>query len=217
MTAQHQTNEQVIHSITDTLLSLLKTQMMEEIRIVDLVRLAGVSRNSFYRNFKDKDDVLRHYISEVTDIWYQKVNRDFLSHKKDYQFFVPLLHYLHEHRDLASILIRNGKLILLKEEFDRRALIRLNGVEDLAYLTNANKNTDEAKAQSDSETNNEYRDNSDQKNQAKILSVQDYLEHVYGKRSYTSYAELLSLWRDTFINIDDMILEELKNLFMLIW
>ena len=70
MTAQHQTNEQVIHSITDTLLSLLKTQMMEEIRIVDLVRLAGVSRNSFYRNFKDKDDVLRHYISEVTDIWH---------------------------------------------------------------------------------------------------------------------------------------------------
>ena len=134
MTAQHQTNEQVIHSITDTLLSLLKTQMMEEIRIVDLVRLAGVSRNSFYRNFKDKDDVLRHYISEITDIWYQKVNRDFLSHKKDYQFFVPLLHYLHEHRDLASILIRNGKLILLKEEFDRRAFIRLNGVEDPWYF-----------------------------------------------------------------------------------
>ena len=93
----------------------------------------------------------------------------------------------------------------------------LNGVEDLAYLTNANKNTDKAKAESDSENNNEYRDNSDQKNQAKILSVQDYLEHVYGKRSYTSYAELLSLWRDTFINIDDMILEELRNLFMLIW
>ena len=93
----------------------------------------------------------------------------------------------------------------------------LNGVEDLEYLTNANKNTDQAKAQSDSENNNEYRDNSDQKNQAKILSVQDYLEHVYGKRSYTSYAELLSLWRDTFINNDDMILEELRNLFMLIW
>ena len=134
MTAQYQTNAQVIHSITDTLLSLLKTQMMEEIRIVDLVRLAGVSRNSFYRNFKDKDDVLRHYISEVTDIWYQKANLDFLSYKKDYQFFIPLLHYLHEHRDLASILIRNGKLILLKEEFDRRAFIRLNGVEDPWYF-----------------------------------------------------------------------------------
>ena len=58
---------------------------------------------------------------------------------------------------------------------------------------------------------------SEQNNQAKILSVQDYLEHVYGKRSYTSYAELLSLWRDTFINIDDMILEELRGLFFLLW
>lgn len=93
----------------------------------------------------------------------------------------------------------------------------LNGVEDLSYLTNANKNTDEATSQSDSENNNEYRDNSDQSNEAKILTVQDYLEHVHGKRSYTSYAELLSLWRDTFINIDDMILEELRNCFMLLW
>lgn len=93
----------------------------------------------------------------------------------------------------------------------------LEHVDDLTYLTNATKNTDDAHSTSDNETNNEYRDNSDTENKAKILTLQDYMEHVYGKRSYTSYAELLSLWRDSFLNIDDMILEELRKLFFLLW
>ena len=137
MKDRHPTNEHVVQSIIDALLILLKTQMLEEIRIVDLVQLAEVSRNSFYRNFTDKDDVLRRYISDVTDKWYQKAGMDFFSYRKDYQFFIPLLHYLYEHRDLTSILLRNGKLHLLKEEFDHRALILLNGTEDPWYFAYA--------------------------------------------------------------------------------
>lgn len=94
---------------------------------------------------------------------------------------------------------------------------QLDHVDDMSYLTNATKNTDDMQSVSDTENNNEYRDNSDTENKAKILTIQDYLEHVYGKRSYTSYAELLSLWRDSFLNIDDMVLEELRNLFFLLW
>lgn len=134
MKDRHPTNEQVVQSIIDALLILLQTQLLEEVRIVDLVQLAEVSRNSFYRNFSDKDDVLRRYISDVTDKWYQKAGMDFFSYRKDYQFFIPLLHYLYEHRDLTSILLRNGKLHLLKEEFDHRALILLNGTEDPWYF-----------------------------------------------------------------------------------
>ena len=134
MKDRHPTNEHVVQSIIDALLILLKTQMLEEIRIVDLVQLAEVSRNSFYRNFTDKDDVLRRYISDVTDKWYQKAGMDFFSYRKDYQFFIPLLYFLYEYRDLTSILIRNGKLHLLKEEFDHRALTLLNGAEDPWYF-----------------------------------------------------------------------------------
>ena len=120
MKDRHPTNEQVVQSIIDALLILLQTQLLEEVRIVDLVQLAEVSRNSFYRNFTDKDDVLRRYISDVTDKWYQKAGMDFFSYRKDYQFFIPLLHYLYEHRDLTSILLRNG--------------ILLNGTEDPWYF-----------------------------------------------------------------------------------
>lgn len=48
-------------------------------------------------------------------------------------------------------------------------------------------------------------------------STEDYLEHVRGKRNGVSYSALLEEYRKTFINIDVMIINELKPLFMNIW
>ncbi len=44
-----------------------------------------------------------------------------------------------------------------------------------------------------------------------------FIEHIYGKTNNKSYATLLNELRDTFINIDLMIIEELSDLFMSVW
>lgn len=48
-------------------------------------------------------------------------------------------------------------------------------------------------------------------------NVDDYLEHVAGKRSYATYSAMLKEYRETFINIDTMIINELSDLFMNVW
>lgn len=48
-------------------------------------------------------------------------------------------------------------------------------------------------------------------------NTDDYLEHVAGKRSYATYSEMLQKYRETFLNIDMQIIEELSDLFMNIW
>lgn len=48
-------------------------------------------------------------------------------------------------------------------------------------------------------------------------NVDDYLEHVYGKRGGQSYASLLTEYRKTFLNIDMMIINDLADLFMNLW
>lgn len=109
----------------------------------------------------------------------------------------------------------------------------LKGVEDMEYLTNANKDTkdvkthdetasvsdgtDDVTSKRDKETNTDYTDNKETEDNAKILTVDDYLEHVFGKRSYTSYAELLLIYRQTFLNIDQMIVDECSDLFFGLW
>lgn len=48
-------------------------------------------------------------------------------------------------------------------------------------------------------------------------NTDDYLEHVAGKRNGTSYSEMLTEYRKTFLNIDMMVIDELGDLFMNLW
>ena len=107
----------------------------------------------------------------------------------------------------------------------------LTGVTNLNYLTNATKNTG-----SDSNTHNndgsyETKSTGTQTNAATQTgtvsdsgtgtknydNVNDYLEHVKGKRGSESYAKMLQEYRKTFLNIDQMIINNLSDLFMGVW
>lgn len=50
-----------------------------------------------------------------------------------------------------------------------------------------------------------------------ISSTEDYLEHVQGKRGGVSYSKMLMEYRETFLNIDKMIIDELGDLFFGLW
>lgn len=52
---------------------------------------------------------------------------------------------------------------------------------------------------------------------SKIDSTEQYLKHVYGKMHGKSYAELIRDYRETFLNIDRMVINELNDLFMNLW
>lgn len=50
-----------------------------------------------------------------------------------------------------------------------------------------------------------------------VSTTEDYLEKVEGKQGSGSYSKLLLEYRDTFLNIDLMIINELSDLFITIW
>lgn len=79
----------------------------------------------------------------------------------------------------------------------------ITGLQSLKYLTEAERNDNNQT--SESETNGNYTD------------TETYLQHVYGKGRSVSFSKLLKEFRDTFLNIDMMIIDDLKDLFMLIW
>ena len=69
MNPPRNSNEVDIESITQAMVALMAEMRFEDITITELVRRAGVSRNSFYRNFKDMDDVLRRFLEGETEEW----------------------------------------------------------------------------------------------------------------------------------------------------
>ena len=78
----------------------------------------------------------------------------------------------------------------------------LKGVTELNYLTNATK----VNGSDNNGRGSKKYDNTD-----------EYLEHVKGKRGTDSYAKILQEYRKTFLNIDQMIINSLSDLFMGVW
>ena len=108
----------------------------------------------------------------------------------------------------------------------------VNGLADNTYLTNARHITDDTTGSTSgsSGTNTINKDidtdtsksgsnskNGNTSDNATIRNVEDYLHHVVGKNGGISYSKLLTEFRDTFLNIDMMIIGELKDLFMNLW
>ena len=83
----------------------------------------------------------------------------------------------------------------------------LKDVESGRYMTNATKNYGDNVNNSKSVNNGN----------SKINNVEDYLEHIKGKRGGENYSSLLQDYRKTFLNIDMMIIDDLYDLFMLLW
>lgn len=123
----------------------------------------------------------------------------------------------------------------------------LTGVESETYLTNARKvtdngsrdntgtqTTDNTGTQDLKNTGTQTVDNtgtqtvvnsgtvnnkgSDNENSKRVLNnSQDYAEHVIGKRGTQTYTKMIMELRDSFINIDMMIIDELNDLFFNLW
>lgn len=107
----------------------------------------------------------------------------------------------------------------------------ISNVIDGTYLTNATYNV-VGNTGSDSTTNNGSVDSdgsSNSKNEkggsrneskssnSNLTDTESYLESVRGKMSSKSYSALLMEYRETFINIDMMVIEELSDLFFGLW
>lgn len=113
----------------------------------------------------------------------------------------------------------------------------LQNVQNDTYLTNArmiNDNdtqtgkttvngTDESKGNTTSNTNAETSSETrrdvdvNSTNNRDLNSLDDYLEHVKGKNGGVSYSKMLMEFRDTFLNIDMQVINELNDLFMNLW
>lgn len=99
----------VMDRITHSLIELMNETPIGNISICAVIDNAEVSRNSFYRHFQDKDDILRYYISSETEQWLSRTGMN---------------------RSIIDLLIRDNKMSLLEEEFDKQFTAILSDVTD---------------------------------------------------------------------------------------
>lgn len=107
----------------------------------------------------------------------------------------------------------------------------ITGLENENYLTNARKITDGVTSSGNENTDstrnvdNDYTENETTNNTKngtnKVTgtsnTTEDYLETLVGKHGGVTYSKMLIEFRETFLNIDIMIIDEFKDLFFGLW
>ena len=89
----------------------------------------------------------------------------------------------------------------------------ITNIENESYLTNATliKDTDTNTTNTDGNSTTQNTETTG------ITNTDNWIETVVGKQSTVSYSKLLQEFRDTFLNIDVMIINDLSDLFMNLW
>lgn len=105
----------------------------------------------------------------------------------------------------------------------------INGLENNNYLTNATHNADaDTSNTTSSQTGNDSRSINDtddtsiqstgsNNGKSNYTDTESYLEHVKGKTAGASFSKMLTEYRNTFINIDNEIINQLNDLFINLW
>lgn len=103
----------------------------------------------------------------------------------------------------------------------------IDNLRNEKYLTNARMvndtntsngtTTGKTDTSTDSTTDTTTNTTTTTNNSTTINNTEDYLETVKGKQGTQSYASLIMEFRETFLNIDMMVIEDLGELFMNIW
>lgn len=85
----------------------------------------------------------------------------------------------------------------------------LTGVDSETYLTDATKTTN-------ADTTNTA-ESTETTGTTDTTNTENYIETIVGKQGTENYSSLLQKFRDTFLNIDMMVIEEFGELFLNLW
>ena len=65
MPSEHKTNETIKYKLATAMKECMKSASVEKITVTEIVETCGVTRQTFYRNFKDKYDLINWYFDKI--------------------------------------------------------------------------------------------------------------------------------------------------------
>ena len=125
-------NTYVRSQILAALLKMMQAQPFADISISALVNRAQVGRASFYRNFTDKEDVLRQENARLTAQWKQSYEAE--EHTVPNELLISLLDFYEEHSDFYLALYRAGLSEMVLQTLLEHSEITPEMPNALAYL-----------------------------------------------------------------------------------
>lgn len=103
----------VVEHLTSSMLALLKEKPVAEISISELCAMAGVGRTSFYRNYEEKEDIIKAYMIRLSQSWIDKCKT--MPNLPVSETVRIVFSHFEANRDFYSLLNERGLVYLLKD------------------------------------------------------------------------------------------------------
>ena len=116
-------NSYVKAQITEAALRLLRGKELAEISISEIIGKAEVSRNSFYRNYTDKTDVILQHLRALYAQWDAELHKN--GEVSNNELYASLFGHIKANSDFYLLLKRRGLFHLLLTVLSER-----NGAQD---------------------------------------------------------------------------------------
>ncbi len=113
-------NNEESNSITrkaaqDSLFLLMKQRDYEDIKITDIIRRSGISRSAFYRNYRNKDEVLKDCIGDMNSLVLKVFSTNVEDNWRHY------IRTVRENREKLELLIQAHREWFLLDVFNELA------------------------------------------------------------------------------------------------
>lgn len=106
-------NKVARNSILSALLTLMRQKKIDDIRIKELCRVAGVSRSTFHRNFESKEQVIELYFDSHFELLFERVES--LSRKTPNELYKYYFNFMMHHSELIHLLRINQREHILTQ------------------------------------------------------------------------------------------------------
>ncbi len=122
-------NDTVREALAIALIQLMKTKSISEITISEIVKVAGVGRSSFYRNFHNKEDLLCSYIIDLYNDYFDNDNIPLsMNAQTDMEaFLLPRFQFIKEHREIFHVLYDHNLLYYFFSQTENGLILLLCG------------------------------------------------------------------------------------------
>ncbi len=111
--ANEESHRLIVDSLRDALYRLLETKDINEIKVIDLTKAAGVSRGAFYKHFYLITDVLKDDIQTVADDVRRTIGPDIAIN------WDIILKAVYQHRKKIPLLLKAGMGMEILDQINR--------------------------------------------------------------------------------------------------
>lgn len=111
MPSEHKTNETIKYKLATAMKECMKSASVEKITVTEIVETCGVTRQTFYRNFKDKYDLINWYFDKILLESFEHMGEG----KTVYEGLVNRFHYIQQEKLFFKAAFKNDDQNCLRD------------------------------------------------------------------------------------------------------